>query len=165
MTRRFRKRNVSRGADLESQARDEGVPLQSPSYSPLTHLSIEARQREAHEMNTRTSGRNVKDSRASGSNEPAVQEVYNDQVDSSARSQGQAQTDSRQPGGGDHSSDTSEMPPMIGDFDDNANAFWSLHMKEAKSHDEARIESIKDDMDGVLIFVCIYISTSFSSPS
>ncbi len=51
------------------------------------------------------------------------------------------------------------MPPrMIGDFDDSANALWSLHMKEAKSHDEARIHSLKDDMDGVLIFVCDFIS-------
>ena len=42
---------------------------------------------------------------------------------------------------------------MIGDFDDSANALWSLHEKEAKSHDDARIQSLKDDMDGVLIFV------------
>jgi hypothetical protein len=45
------------------------------------------------------------------------------------------------------------MPHMIGDFDDNANSMWSLHLSEAKSHDEARIHSIKDDMDSVLIFV------------
>jgi len=42
---------------------------------------------------------------------------------------------------------------MIGDFDDSANALWSLHEREAKSHDEARIQSLKHDMDGVLIFV------------
>jgi hypothetical protein len=42
---------------------------------------------------------------------------------------------------------------MIGDFDDNANAMWSLHLDEAKSHDEARIHTLKDDMDSVLIFV------------
>ncbi|KAH9009415.1 hypothetical protein EDB83DRAFT_2234833, partial [Lactarius deliciosus] len=41
---------------------------------------------------------------------------------------------------------------MIGDFDDNANALWSLHVKEAMSHDDARIRSLKGDMDGVLIF-------------
>jgi hypothetical protein len=35
---------------------------------------------------------------------------------------------------------------------------WSLHLGEAKSHDEARIHSLKDDMDGVLIFVRAYIS-------
>ncbi|KAH8986815.1 hypothetical protein EDB86DRAFT_2809392, partial [Lactarius hatsudake] len=45
---------------------------------------------------------------------------------------------------------------MIGDFDDSANALWSLHMKEAKSHDEARIQSLKDDMDGVLIFAGLF---------
>jgi hypothetical protein len=40
------------------------------------------------------------------------------------------------------------------DFDDSANDLWSLYGKEAKSHDEARIDTLKDDMDGVLIFVC-----------
>jgi hypothetical protein len=40
------------------------------------------------------------------------------------------------------------------DFDDSANDLWSLYGKEAKSHDEARINTLKDDMDGVLIFVC-----------
>jgi hypothetical protein len=42
---------------------------------------------------------------------------------------------------------------MIGDFDGSANALWSLYGKEAKSHDEALIQTLKDDMDGVLIFV------------
>ncbi|KAI0293729.1 hypothetical protein B0F90DRAFT_1642227, partial [Multifurca ochricompacta] len=42
------------------------------------------------------------------------------------------------------------------DFDDSANALWSLYGKEAKSHDEARIQSLKDDMDGVLIFAGLF---------
>jgi hypothetical protein len=41
------------------------------------------------------------------------------------------------------------------DFDDSANELWSLYGKEAKSQDEARIKTLKDDMDGVLIYVCI----------
>ncbi|KAI9455667.1 hypothetical protein BJY52DRAFT_1121750, partial [Lactarius psammicola] len=45
---------------------------------------------------------------------------------------------------------------MIGDFDDNANALWSLHMKEAMNHDEARIKSLKDGMDSVLIFAGLF---------
>ena len=47
---------------------------------------------------------------------------------------------------------------MIGDFDGSDNAFWSRYGKEAKSHDEARIQPLKEDMDGVLIFVrlCAY---------
>ena len=57
----------------------------------------------------------------------------------------------------------SEIPRMIGDFDDNANAMWALHLSEAKSHDEARIHSLKDDMDGVLIFVRAYTSIIMSS--
>ncbi|KAH8984565.1 hypothetical protein EDB86DRAFT_2810693, partial [Lactarius hatsudake] len=52
---------------------------------------------------------------------------------------------------------------MIGDFDDNANALWSLHVKEAMSHDEARIQTLKDDMDSVLIFAGLFSAalTSF----
>ena len=49
---------------------------------------------------------------------------------------------------------------MVGDFDDSANALWTLYGKEAKSHDEARIETLKDDMDGVLIFVRLYSPAS-----
>ena len=45
---------------------------------------------------------------------------------------------------------------MIGDFDDSANALWALYGKEAKSHDEASIQTLKDDMDGALIFVRLY---------
>ena len=77
--------------------------------------------------------------------------------------------DNHQPGDLKTPSDTtdseSEMPPVIGDFDDNADAFWSLHIGEAKSHDEARIQAMKDDMDGVLIFVCFYISPEFTTQS
>ena len=49
-----------------------------------------------------------------------------------------------------------DVPNPSGDFDDSANALWSLYGKEAKNHDEAEITTLKDDMDGVLIFVRIY---------
>ena len=59
--------------------------------------------------------------------------------------------------------DSHRRPPevrMIRDFDDSANALWTLYAavygKEAKSHDEAGIQNLKDDMDGVLIFVRVY---------
>ena len=42
------------------------------------------------------------------------------------------------------------------DFDDSANDLWSLYGKEAVIHDQARIKTLKDDMDGILIFVCAY---------
>jgi hypothetical protein len=42
---------------------------------------------------------------------------------------------------------------QIPDFNDGANALWSLYEDEAKSHDAARIETLKKDMDGVLLFV------------
>ncbi|KAH9996413.1 hypothetical protein BJV74DRAFT_769116, partial [Russula compacta] len=52
---------------------------------------------------------------------------------------------------------------MIGDFDGSANPLWTLYGKEAKSHDEARIQTLKDDMDGVLIFAGLFSAalTSF----
>jgi len=46
-----------------------------------------------------------------------------------------------------------EEKHMIGDFDSGANGLWTLYGKEAKSHDEAQIQTLKEDMDGVLVFV------------
>lgn len=57
----------------------------------------------------------------------------------------------------DNSSDREPQEKrMIGDFDSSANPLWALYGKEARSHDTARIQTLKDDMDGVLIFVCSY---------
>ncbi|KAN0136288.1 hypothetical protein V8E53_005893 [Lactarius tabidus] len=49
------------------------------------------------------------------------------------------------------------------DFDDGANALWSLYGKEAKTHDEARFVSLAADMDGVLLFAGLFsaVLTSF----
>ena len=51
---------------------------------------------------------------------------------------------------------------MIGDFHGSTNALWSLYKKEAKSHDEARIQPLKEDMDGVLIFVRLRVHNQLS---
>ena len=45
---------------------------------------------------------------------------------------------------------------MIGDFHGSTNKLWTLYGKEAESHDKARIQPLKEDMDGVLIFVRPY---------
>jgi hypothetical protein len=42
------------------------------------------------------------------------------------------------------------------EFNNRNNALWSLYEREVKSRDKVRIQDLKDDMDGVLIFVCIY---------
>jgi hypothetical protein len=47
-----------------------------------------------------------------------------------------------------------EEPRMIGDFDGSANEFWKLYRDEAKSHDDAQINTLKEGMDSALIFVC-----------
>jgi len=51
-----------------------------------------------------------------------------------------------------------DSPEKSKDFDDSANVLWYLYGKEAKDHDEARMQTLRDDMDGLLIFVCIGIS-------
>ncbi|KAH9053063.1 hypothetical protein EDB87DRAFT_311134 [Lactarius vividus] len=148
MTRKPRRKNNSRG-DLEAQPQDE-----------------ETSQRGAREMSAPMSGRIDK---SSGALLPAVQANREGQ----ARSQSQARKDGPSNSGDRHQpgdpGDTtqpipSELPrSLIGDFDDSANALWSLHLKEAKSHDEARIHSLKDDMDGVLLFAGLFSAalTSF----
>jgi hypothetical protein len=47
-------------------------------------------------------------------------------------------------------------PPMIGDFEGSANALWTLFGEQAERHDKATIQTLKEDMDGLLIFVCSY---------
>jgi hypothetical protein len=60
-------------------------------------------------------------------------------------------------GGGSNQEPRAER--MIGEFDDSVNALG----KVARSHDEARIRTLKDDMDGVLIFADLFsaIFTAF----
>ena len=56
--------------------------------------------------------------------------------------------------------DTSHSPQESqgehNELDDSGNALWSQYEKAVQSRDKGRIEALKDDMDGVLIFVCIY---------
>ncbi|KAI0277490.1 hypothetical protein BGY98DRAFT_918201, partial [Russula aff. rugulosa BPL654] len=52
--------------------------------------------------------------------------------------------------------ETNEERHIIGDFDGSSKAFWTLFGTEAKSCDDARISTLKDDMDGVLIFAGLF---------
>jgi hypothetical protein len=80
--------------------------------------------------------------------------VEHNEVQSGAETHVQPVVD--QGGRGADADNSSPEPRMIGDFEGSANALWTLYGKEAKSHDEARIQTLKDDMDGVLIFVRPY---------
>jgi hypothetical protein len=51
---------------------------------------------------------------------------------------------------------------MIGGFHSSTNPLWSLYGKEAESHDKARIQPLKEDMDGVLIFVRPYFVCAYN---
>jgi hypothetical protein len=64
---------------------------------------------------------------------------------------------------GDGSNREPQDKRMIGDFDGSANALWSLYGTEAKSRDESQIQTLKDDMDGVLIFVSSHFVRSYES--
>ncbi|KAI9455669.1 hypothetical protein BJY52DRAFT_629553 [Lactarius psammicola] len=154
MTRKTRRRNKSQGADLEAQPEDEGVHYNMSLCSPFTLLYEGARRKGAHEMSALTSGGESEVSGTAGSNALVGKA---DREGSSTPSQTQAQIDGPFNSGEDDepgdnrtpTSDTaqpmpSDVPRMIGDFDDNANALWSLHMKEAMNHDEARIQYLKD---------------------
>jgi hypothetical protein len=45
---------------------------------------------------------------------------------------------------------------MIGDFDGSSSEFWKLFRVEAKSQDDAQINTFKEGMDSALIFVRSY---------
>jgi hypothetical protein len=45
---------------------------------------------------------------------------------------------------------------MIGGIDGSSSEFWKLFRNEAKSHDDARINTLKEGMESALIFVCSY---------
>ena len=56
---------------------------------------------------------------------------------------------------------------MIGGYHGSTNKLWSLYGKEAESHDKAHIQPLKENMDGVLIFVrpyfvCVYKRISYA---
>jgi len=51
-----------------------------------------------------------------------------------------------------------EEKRMIGDFDGSADALWSHYHEGAESHDKSRIQRLKEDMDGVPVFVRSYLS-------
>ena len=40
-----------------------------------------------------------------------------------------------------------------GDFNDNADALWSLYVEKAQNHDEAKFQTLTKNMTDVLLFV------------
>jgi hypothetical protein len=56
-----------------------------------------------------------------------------------------------------------EEPRVIGDFDGSSNALWTLFRDEAKSHDDAQINTLKEDMESALIFVRSYPICTYST--
>jgi hypothetical protein len=50
-----------------------------------------------------------------------------------------------------------EEKRMIGDFDSGAEDLWSLYGKKAKRDDKSRIQTLKEEMNGVFLFVRSYL--------
>lgn len=71
---------------------------------------------------------------------------------------GNRQGDDSGPTGSSANESQSREIPDLADFGDSANDLWSLYVKEAESHDEATVGTVKDNMDGALIFVRSYSS-------
>ncbi|KAI0286712.1 hypothetical protein BGY98DRAFT_8516 [Russula aff. rugulosa BPL654] len=57
----------------------------------------------------------------------------------------------------------SEEPRMIGDFDGTASKFWKIFKNEANSHDDARINTLKEGMDNAPIFIRSYSYSACAS--
>lgn len=45
------------------------------------------------------------------------------------------------------------------DYDERAAKFWSVYVEEAESYDKAQVETWKDDMEGIIIFVRLPVSS------
>jgi len=88
----------------------------------------------------------------------SVGDSINDSTD-----QGGGMNDQSGNGAPSHSPKDSREKPK--DFDNSANVLWNLYGKEAKDHDEARMQTLRDDMDGLLIFVCISYQPMIGQPS
>ena len=82
-----------------------------------------------------------------------------DSVEDSEKRKSSPETTAKSPseGEGEKEHNTGEEP--LKDYDARASPLWSVYMKEAESHDKALIETWKDDMEGVIIFVCFSHST------
>ncbi|KAH9957509.1 hypothetical protein BC827DRAFT_653261 [Russula dissimulans] len=124
----------------------ETQPAISPAEGAASGSGIhetEINQSELHDRNRQSTGQaeqNETHEQTEAHHDPGPQN--NPPVDGNPR------------GGG--SDQEPEEKRMIGDFDGSANQLWTLYGKEAKSHDESRIRTLKEDMDGVLIFAGLF---------
>lgn len=132
----------SQGVDLEAQPEDSGGSVRTTSKRTFAREGA----------TSGPTGGTKSDGEAEGEDQagpPALSQTQNQEEGSSDSIENDRPGDTAR-------QQSAKMPRMVGDFDDSANSLWSLHAKEAKSHDEARIQSLKDNMDGVLIFAGLF---------
>ena len=54
-----------------------------------------------------------------------------------------------------------ELRMIVRGFDGSPNALWTLYGTEAKSYDDAGINTLKGNTDGTFIFVCSYSACAY----
>ena len=69
----------------------------------------------------------------------------------------------RLPGGPIVLNDSRDSHHDAEEYDERAAKLWSVYVEEAESHDKALVETWKDDMEGIIIFVCLPISSLYPS--
>jgi hypothetical protein len=65
----------------------------------------------------------------------------------------------RLPGGPIVPNDNHDTHHDAEDYDERAAKFWSVYVEEAESYDKAQVETWKDDMEGIIIFVRLPVSS------
>jgi len=65
----------------------------------------------------------------------------------------------RLPGGPIVPNDIHDTHHDAEDYDERASKFWSVYVEEAESYDKAQVETWKDDMEGIIIFVRLPVSS------
>ena len=145
--------DVSDVAQLESHAQAEGVTSTSLCHRIQTFILFQLIEYGGSDDH----GINIDQPQRDYINDPTSDTPHAGQGWIQAVDSGQSVDSSTRHSTSD--SEIGEKPQenrLIGDFDGSANALWTLYGKEAKSYDDARINTLKDDMDGVLIFVRSY---------
>jgi hypothetical protein len=52
---------------------------------------------------------------------------------------------------------------LVSDYDPHADTLWSIYVREAESHNRALMETWRDDMNSIIIFVRDILPTSPAS--
>ncbi|KAF8502812.1 hypothetical protein F5888DRAFT_1119222 [Russula emetica] len=128
------------GQDINHEAQSVIPQVEGSGGSDISEINID----QSHRSD------DVNDRPSQADSEAPIPAASNSTVDTSSRDTTSDPESDQQP------EEQPEEPRMIGDFDGSANEFWKLYRDEAKSHDDARIDTLKEGMDSALIFAGLF---------